>query len=393
MRFLWPVRTTRAFLEEDPVRSTTEPRRIDALRDAFGPGEPGLARENELTRGEAAWRDPAVSAVMLGVMGVGAFTGLGLVHAEAAPSIPLDATRLDAALREEAATLEAASESMSPEERARARHDLWRSFVRGPVASAAEIVGVPISSGVGSGQRNRVEDVRVIQERLESLGFPTATNGRFERSTERSLRIFEALVTGRESISGTTGRIQPGSELHNALSSPNAPRWVKLPAAGPGFVNDDRDGYGHGTNRLVSVITDAGKRYEAAYRVTHPGSALMSLNDASRREGGPNRDHDTHEIGLDLDIRLPKTNGTSGSNVLWREYDRKATHAMIEAFAQDPRVERVLMSDRTLLRTISDSNAPWKHKVVYGGSVHRNHLHIDVSPPDASYVVPRVRTA
>lgn len=384
MRYLWPTGATiiplppRKDAAEDAAGLTTSG--AEAL-DLYGASPAPLARENDLEPDPSAWRDAAVSAVMLGVSGVGLVTGASLVHADTLHTTERPPDEISPTVRAAALALEEAGESMSEAELSRARSELWRAFATNEVASSEGVVALSLSRGVGPGQSNRAEDVRAVQDRLTQLGFSPPTHGRFDRATERTLRVFEALVTGREGVSGTNAKLQPGSDLLNALSSPHAPRWVRVPASGPGFVNNDVDGYSHATDRLVSVVRDAGQRYADGYLASHPSAASISLNDASRREGGPNRDHSTHEIGLDLDLRLPKKDGTSGSNVLWRDYDREATYAIIEAFAKDSRVERVLCSDRKLLQRISTSDVAWKHKVVYGGASHRNHLHIDISPP------------
>lgn len=384
MRFLWPLGssffTSRSPSPPAETSTTKSPGPSD---DAFDLDKNPLPRENDFARERSALLSPAVSAVMLGVMGIGTLTGVSLVHADTLNPPTPDPNDVDPTIRDAAAALDGARESMSAEELARARNELWRSFVSRAAPPPAP-VNVPLTGGVGPGLQNKPEDLASIRARLADLGFPTGTSGRWDRATERGLRLFEAIVTGREGIAGTTGRVQPGSALHDALSASDAPRWVKMPSSGPGFVNNDIDGYSYGVDRLAAVVADAASHYETGYRTANPDSALISLNDASRRDGGPNRDHETHEVGLDLDIRLPRKDGTSGSDVRWRDYDRNATRAIIEAFARDPRVERVLTSDRTLLREISRGNAPWKDKVVYGGAQHRNHLHIDVAPPEAT---------
>lgn len=391
MAYLWPTGATVIPLPKprESSEGTGVPGPAGALApDLYATTPPTvLPRDNDLGPEPSLWRNAAVSAVMLGASGVGLMAGASLVHADSLHSAdrPPDAG-LTPAVRAAAFALEEARESMSEAELSRARNELWRAFATREAAPAELEVAAraTLSRSVGPGQSNRAEDVRAVQNRLVELGFSVPTHGRFDRATERSLRVFEALVTGREGISGTSGRIQPGGSLLSALNAPDAPRWVRVPASGPGFVNHDVDGYSYAADTLVSVVRDAGQRYADGYLTANPGAAKLSLNDASRRDGGPNKDHSTHEIGLDLDLRLPKKDGTSGSNVLWRDYDREATYAMIEAFASDSRVERILCSDRTLLKRIGDSDAPWKHKVVYGGASHRNHLHVDIAPPSVT---------
>jgi murein endopeptidase len=164
------------------------------------------------------------------------------------------------------------------------------------------------------------------------------------------------------------------------LTSPEAPRWVELPKSGVGFVSGDEDGYGWGSSVLASVIIDAGQRYHDQYLAANPGKSPLSLNDASTKRGGPAHDHETHQAGLDLDLRLPRRDGTQGTRVGRADYDREATYRMIAAFAADPRVERVLITDSVLLQQIAADNPPWKAKVQDGGPKHKNHVHVDIAP-------------
>lgn len=391
MRYLWPNGATVLpfpLRPEAPKDGAPAPLEVDASPDLYAEAPSGrMPRENDLGPEPSLWRNAAVSAVMLGASGIGLMAGASLVHADSLPTVdrPPDA-ELPPTLGARVAALEESRASMSEDELSRARNELWRAFATLEVEPLElELAArVSLSRGVGPGQSNRADDVRAVQSRLAELGFSVPTHGRFDRATERTLRVFEALVTGREGISGTTARVQPGSDLLLALNAPDAPRWQRVPASGPGFVNDDVDGFSYAADTLVDVVRDVGQRYSDSYLSVNPGAARISLNDASRREGGPNRDHSTHEVGLDLDVRLPKKDGSSGSNVLWRDYDREAAYAMIEAFASDARVEQILCSDRTLLRRIAESDVPWKHKVVYGGASHRNHLHIDISPPSVT---------
>jgi len=137
--------------------------------------------------------------------------------------------------------------------------------------------------------------------------------------------------------------------LHRALDSEHAPRWEQIPAQGVGYQNDDRDGFNYGSSQLVDVITDAGLSYSTNHLAQNPTASPLSLNDASKRNGGPNNDHASHQNGLDLDLRLPRTDGESGTQVGWRNYDSEATYQMLRAFAEDPRTERVIFGDRALI--------------------------------------------
>lgn len=234
---------------------------------------------------------------------------------------------------------------------------------------------------VGPRQPNRREDVLAVQTRLQELGFQMEADGSFGNQTKNALQVYEAMLRGTDNVSQMSGRIQPNSDLFRVMASEDAPRWSRMPTSGPGLVNQDTDGFSYGSERLAEVLRDAGQTYQNNYLQANPNAALMSLNDASIRNGGDNHDHATHENGLDMDIRLPTKSGGAGTRVGASDYDRQATYAMVKALASDSRVERILITDATLRRMARDNNEPWAAKVQDGGPVHRDHLHVDVSPP------------
>ena len=236
---------------------------------------------------------------------------------------------------------------------------------------------------VGAGQTNRPEDVRAVQQRLREVGFEDMdVDGAFGNQTRSALQVYEGMITGADHSEDMSGSITPGSRLHRTLGSEDAPRWTTIPSSGVGFVNQDTDGFSHGSERMVNVIRDAGQRYNDEYLSANPNAGLISLNDASLRSGGPNGDHHTHENGLDMDIRLPTTSGGAGTTVHNSNYDRDAAYAMVEAFATDERVQRVIISDDVLRERAAENEADWVAKVFDGGRVHENHIHVDVSPPE-----------
>lgn len=245
---------------------------------------------------------------------------------------------------------------------------------------AAVGVSLGLTRAVGPDRPNRAADVTKVQTRLAELGYPVDIDGAYGSGTNRAIRVFEAMISGSEELSGTSGVITPGGPLDRALSSPTAPRWVEMPISGPGFRRIDVDGFSHGSSLTVDTIRTVGARYNEAWLATHPGDAPIGINDVSTRLGGPNADHESHESGLDIDVSLPTTSGDHGTTVGSGDYDREAAYAMLKAFAQDPKVERILFSDRVLLARIEKLDVSWKHKIQYGGALHRNHIHVDVKP-------------
>ena len=238
----------------------------------------------------------------------------------------------------------------------------------------------PINAAVGPGLANRPDDVRLLQARLKELGFPVGVDGQFGRNTERALQVFRAMLTGNEEIAEEPGRIEPGDLLHHALTMEAPPRWVEMPRSGPGFINEDTDHFGHGSEEAKLLLEEAGATYARDHLATNPSAARLALNDVSKKDGGKTRDHETHQTGLDLDFRLPKKDGTAGSDVRRTDYDREATWAMLKALGNNPRVERMLFTDPVLAERAKAE--PWGFKLQDGGAVHKNHIHVDVKPPE-----------
>jgi peptidoglycan hydrolase-like protein with peptidoglycan-binding domain len=250
-----------------------------------------------------------------------------------------------------------------------------------PTLDGGTVRRFPLGAGVGPGQPNRSDDVRLVQTRLKELGFDVGVDGQWGKNTERALQVFRAMLTGDEEVAEEPGRIAPHDLLHHALTMEHPPKWVEMPRQGVGFVNADYDHFGFGSEESKLLLEEAGAAFQQDYLATHPGASPLTLNDVSKKEGGKTRDHETHQTGLDLDFRLPRKDGSSGSDVRRSDYDREATWAMLKALASNPRVERVLFTDATLLERAKTNNEPWAYKLFDGGPVHKNHIHVDVKPP------------
>lgn len=257
-----------------------------------------------------------------------------------------------------------------------------------PTASAtvelARRARFPLTASVGRGGANRPADVRLVQQRLKDVGFNLGVDGQFGPRTEKALKTYRAMLTGSDHVKDEPGLVGLNDVVDRALSMEQPPRWEKMPARGPGFVNHDSDGFGFGSAQTRKAIEEFSSSYATEYLAQRPNAGLISLNDVSERHGGDNHDHETHENGLDLDLRLPKTDGTSGTDTRRSDYDRDAAWAMLKAIASNPRVERVLFTDPVLLERIKTEAPAWAHKVFDGGQVHLNHFHVDIKPPEVS---------
>jgi len=236
-------------------------------------------------------------------------------------------------------------------------------------------IDLQLQYSVGPGGENHPMDVAKVAMRLQALGFLDGPRSQLDGTLTQRLRLFESAVQGSRRVTGR-GLVSPGGALHQWLMADNAPKWELMPAGGPGFDNyewkDQSDDHDYGTSWASEVIRAAGQHYEQSYRGRNPSAALMEINDVSRPGGGDTGDHEGHETGLDIDVRVPRRDGRSGTTISVGDYDRSAARAMIQAFrAQGALVRRVLFNDRQLIA----------EGLCQASSGHDNHFHVDVQPP------------
>jgi len=236
-----------------------------------------------------------------------------------------------------------------------------------------------LGASVGAGKAtNAAADVTALKERLKALGFDWVTAGTaIDADTKQAIRLFQSIIRGKEKIVGD-GRVDVPGTTYRWLQAVNAPRWQLMPAGSQaeGFFNhelvdtsDDRD---HGTDWMAQTIRRAGARYREDYLRAHPNAALLPINDVSRPRGGKAKPHAGHQTGLACDVRVPRTDGTSGKTT-WKDlmFDRDAARAMIKALRAQPLVTTIYFNDKTLrsegLCTKADG--------------HDNHIHFQIKPP------------
>ena len=132
-----------------------------------------------------------------------------------------------------------------------------------------------------------------------------------------------------------------------------------------------------GTAEMIATLQAAG-----ATMVTS-GYGRVAVGDVSYEHGGDHPEHDTHEVGLDADIRpMRKANDQCSSGSNWRlaAYDRTATRALILAIraASPGHVKKILFNDPQLIR----------EGLTVHQDGHDDHLHVrlcEASHPDPRY--------
>lgn len=162
-----------------------------------------------------------------------------------------------------------------------------------------------------------------------------------------------------------------------AHGTPNA-GWlengVRLPVEGEGFYTyspitgqppggPDRR---YGTDTLVRHLIDLGRWWAQ----THPDAPRLGIGDLSRPGGGGFHDaHQSHQNGLDVDIRLPRADGREDRSDP-STYSRRLTQDLVDrAFAEGASL--VLVGPHL---TISGPVTTWPN--------HDDHVHIRWPDPD-----------
>lgn len=234
-----------------------------------------------------------------------------------------------------------------------------------------------IGGSVGRGGSNDSQDVVAVKTRFVELGFEFfPMNDRVDSGLMMAIRLFQSILTGRNTVGGVDGRIDPDGNTIRFMRASNAPHWRTMPIKGPGFMNHEaaqtNDHHDFGTNWLADTIVGAGATYQNDFRQANPNSALFAINDVSLPMGGDTPQHAGHETGLACDIRLPRKDGKSGGITFKsKTYDRIAARAQILALRTQPLFSRAFFNDPVLIGEGLCAKA----------TGHHNHIHFEVKPP------------
>lgn len=239
-----------------------------------------------------------------------------------------------------------------------------------------------LTDSVGLNAKNHPHDVITLKERFVELGFDWITlNSSMDSETIDVIKLFQSIIRGRQSINGD-GRVDVSGATYYWLNSDNAPRWLSLDDGSKtdkaiGYYNstknDDGDDHYFGTNWLVDTIKLAGEEYYYNYLINNDSASVIFINEMAKPKGGQYKPHATHQTGLNVDIKLPKTDGSSGGiNYNSALYDRNACRSMILSFGYCSLVKAVRFNDPDLI----------KEGICTFLTGHDNHLHIELTPPE-----------
>ena len=228
--------------------------------------------------------------------------------------------------------------------------------------------------------RHSPDYVRWVQRSLNQiLGLRLAVDGIIGRQTRSAVRSFqqerglkvdgivgsqtesELIAAGASSPPGATLVPRPATALANPKV--NTP----LPQSGAGFYSYKPAPQQYGLPETIHALQAIGSAWQKGY----PQGPRIGIGDISLRGGGPMRDHKSHQKGVDVDVRLFRTDGREEpTRYQFPEYSRAMTQELINLirangilavryiFFNDPRATGV---------------KPWPN--------HDNHLHVRFIAP------------
>ena len=153
-------------------------------------------------------------------------------------------------------------------------------------------------------------------------------------------------------------------------------RGVLLPEEGPGFYTyypytqtfPNRVSRRHGTATLVREIV----AMTEWWNTTYPSGPRLGIGDLSDTNGGSFDLHASHENGLDVDIRLPRTDGAEGQSNP-SNYDRAMTQSLVD-YLVGQGAEYVFYGPNLQVRGPGGRVMTWPN--------HDDHLHVRFPDPD-----------
>jgi peptidoglycan hydrolase-like protein with peptidoglycan-binding domain len=215
------------------------------------------------------------------------------------------------------------------------------------------------------------EAVKAVQRELNDKRKAGLTvNGLYSTATRNAVIAFQKHIG--MTPHGTVGRVTwRNLTWHYDYPSFSAAKNLCDYSVGNGKAN-------WGTGAAIGQLEAASKAFAAK------GHGRVSVGDASLEHGGDIRLHQTHERGLDIDIRPIRDNEnqcTWGTNWRFASYDRAATRQLIDMIrATAPgHVKLIYFNDPVLIR---EGRTTW-----FAG--HDDHLHIRYC--EKSYPIARYR--
>jgi peptidoglycan hydrolase-like protein with peptidoglycan-binding domain len=208
------------------------------------------------------------------------------------------------------------------------------------------------------------EGVKVVQRQLNDKRFAKlVVNGRYDTATRNAVITFQKHIG--MTPHGTVGPVT----WRNIL-------WhYDYPSFGGTTLCDYTD-EGNGTSGNWGTGLTIGALEAAAASFAATGHGRVAVGDISFEHGGNIPGHATHEVGLDIDLRLIRKAGNQclyGTTFRLSSYDRAATRILIQAIraAAPLHVKLIYFNDPVLISEGLTTSYPG----------HDDHLHVRYCVP------------
>jgi murein endopeptidase len=165
----------------------------------------------------------------------------------------------------------------------------------------------------------------------------------------------------------TDGTLDGGSSLPTGTGYPG---YDQIRVGDPQNTDD-----WSGAEDMHKLIKDVGAQWSAP----HP-TPRIGILDISRQNGGLFSPHDSHQNGLDVDVRYVRNDGTEGAldlSTQFAQYSKPLTVEMLNLFAASGQVTLILVNS---VSQISGADVP--DATVIQAAGHLDHLHIRIADPD-----------
>ena len=218
------------------------------------------------------------------------------------------------------------------------------------------------TGGSNRGQGPKAADCGAVQP------WDTDGDGISDR-VEQNNRTFHAFDPARcdRDPSAATGQPASGALLHGVNLADDGDGYVHLRGTDP----PDSDDWA--TLRMLNCLEAVGREARAL-------DVRITVNDLSRRPGGPFVPHSSHQNGLDVDVRYLRSDGRVAPLDIRqspRDYDALTTQAVMRVFIQRCDVSTVFVD----LPSLNFTNDELDRPVLVQAPGHTNHFHVRLRRP------------
>ena len=219
---------------------------------------------------------------------------------------------------------------------------------------------------------------RWVQQSLNRIsGLTLAVDGIIGSQTRSAIRNFQQRsgLTPDGIVGTQTERalVNAGAGQPPQATAPTSPMGThavvntQLPTSGSGFYSTVGPGRRYGQVQAIQALQAIGAAWQQAY----PRGPRIGIADISFQGGGKMPPHKSHQVGLDVDIRLMRSDGREqGTQFQDAAYSRTLTQDLVYRIINNGilRVQYIFFND------------PQVKSVRYWPG-HHNHLHVRFYPP------------